>query len=1136
MLLRRLNVFDSQSWSEAYSHEEILHATNHFSDENVITEGASGKVYKVNLLNLTNLAVRRFDCKYGQGDELQTEISMIRRLQNKNIVSVRGVCDDNNEQIIVYEQAFHGTLDQHLSDPTLTWPQRLQICLGVAQGLNHIHYDVIHCDINSSKIFLDEDWEPKIYGFELSTEYPQSWMHGFRFSHHFGTNNMTPKYDVYCFGVLLLQVVRGTKQVPTDGAAQAELEKINDPNSWKQMDKQSLTKFKVLASKCLNQQPDQRPNMDQIVKELQDMQFELQWRYEMMDLLMIPLSEIKQATGEFNDDYVIGYGAYGKVYKANLDVVDIQNLSSMEGKHKNNLPKINKTVAIKRIINRKDGHDEQGFLTEIKSLTRCEHRNIISFLGFSREAGEMIIVSEFAFNGNLNDYLTSDRVFNLHWTQRIQICLDIANGINYIHTKLDGKTRIIHRDIKSDNILLDENLNAKIADFGLSKIHDMKQETSTIYSKNIAGTLFYLDPEYLKTGKYKRESDTYSFGVVLFEVLSGKVAYDSIYINDKNDKGLAPIARQCFNDGTIESIIDPSLKEEIDEDILTSDGAPNKDSLKNFLKIAYQCLGEAAERPTMGIMIKELDIALDFQEALKRKLQFSLEDIKLGTNNFSEKNCVASGRFWKEYKVFLQDINATTTLVAKRWDHKFGEKDNQFRTEVNILFKHKHENVIGLLGYCNEMEEKIILYEHMSKRSLDKHLKDANLTWTRRLEICIDVAKGLNFLHQGEGKLKKVIHSDVKSSSILLNDDWKAKICNLEMSSVGSLHMVNPYATLGYLDPHHRLGYLTEKSDIYSFGVVLFEILCGRLAWADDCMDHFESLGPLAKRFYEEGKLYDQMVFEGIKEQINMHSLKPFAYIACKCLHDLREERPTASQVLTKLNDALYFQKKYEDGVETPELNSRGIIIHEGKVRPEENSCLTDVQQAVKIDLIKQLQTNDNRIIKTLKKLFTRGDHKFSANATLYASNIAKLYYMKPSFEFSYQKVAEILSTQQFCIKFKIKSNMLSENTEYGCYIVFKLSKNERGLHSPVMVQDQNQRKNKHTEVVYFRSPSPRNINDFSRFPQERIDGWMEVCVWKFKSDHDKLRNSFISMNLKFASYEGTMSGLIICSVELHHM
>ncbi|XP_076937973.1 receptor-like protein kinase ANXUR2 [Bidens hawaiensis] len=261
------------------------------------------------------------------------------------------------------------------------------------------------------------------------------------------------------------------------------------------------------------------------------------------------------------------------------------------------------------------------------------------------------------------------------------------------------------------------------------------------------------------------------------------------------------------------------------------------------------------------------------------------------------------------------------------------------------------------------MDEKIIVYEHMSNGSLDKYLKDANLTWTKRLKICIDVASGLVFLHHSDAILKKVVHRDIKSSSILLNDDWKAKISNMELSSLDLLHQDmghvndNAYATLGYLDPQYKQGFLTEKSDIYSFGVVLFEILCGRLAWAEDCKDHTQSLGPLAKRCYEEGNVA-KTVFVGIKEQISPESLAIFMDIAYQCLHDKREERPTACEVVIQLKKALDAQKDYEIWVvqlpenfkeiiqmsKTPEIFatsrgkdlydtlSKGILIEEGQV------------------------------------------------------------------------------------------------------------------------------------------------------------------------------------------------------------
>ncbi|KAM0038405.1 putative protein kinase RLK-Pelle-CR4L family [Helianthus debilis subsp. tardiflorus] len=225
-----------------------------------------------------NFRVRRLDCTYGLGDELQTEISTLKSLKHNNITSILGHYDENNEKIIIYEQAFHGTLDQHLSDPNLKWSLRLQICLGVARALNYIHYDIIHCDINSSKIFLNKDWQPKLYGFELSTKYPQSWRHRLLYSRYFNINNITPKYDVYSFGVLLLEVLCGRKSIITNDGIEEELDEIIDPNLRKQMDIHSLALFKNIVNKCFNQQLMQRPTMDQIVKDLEEV-LELQWKH-----------------------------------------------------------------------------------------------------------------------------------------------------------------------------------------------------------------------------------------------------------------------------------------------------------------------------------------------------------------------------------------------------------------------------------------------------------------------------------------------------------------------------------------------------------------------------------------------------------------------------------------------------------------------------------------------------------------------------------------------------------------------------------------------------------------------------------------------------------------------------------------
>ncbi|KAL9993588.1 putative protein kinase RLK-Pelle-CR4L family [Helianthus debilis subsp. tardiflorus] len=200
---------------------------------------------------------------------------MLSSLKHKNIISFVGFCAEGDEKIIIYEHAVHGSLDQHLCGPDFTWFQRLKMCLGVARGLSCIHYDFIHCDINSSKILLDKDWEPKISGFELSTKYPQSWRHRLLIACY--SKNMTPKYDVYCFGVLLFEVLYGKK--PKETQHRVEPDDIINATLLAQMDRQALTPFTKIIDDCLNEHPVHRPTMDHVVKQLEDV-FELQWKHE----------------------------------------------------------------------------------------------------------------------------------------------------------------------------------------------------------------------------------------------------------------------------------------------------------------------------------------------------------------------------------------------------------------------------------------------------------------------------------------------------------------------------------------------------------------------------------------------------------------------------------------------------------------------------------------------------------------------------------------------------------------------------------------------------------------------------------------------------------------------------------------
>ncbi|KAJ0736217.1 putative protein kinase RLK-Pelle-CrRLK1L-1 family [Helianthus annuus] len=326
-----------------------------------------------------------------------------------------------------------------------------------------------------------------------------------------------------------------------------------------------------------------------------------------LEHLKIPLTHILSATNDFSKTYKIGTISDVQFYRAELEHYDKENHSS----------KRQNTVIIKRYPSdrRHQFSGEKQFLTEIEILSGgVKHPNIVTLLGFCVEDSEMILVLDNFSNrflgqslGNLKDKRL------LTWEKRLKICIDVAHGLHYIHSQMEDQKMIINRDICSYNIGLDENWGAKIVDFWWSVFLPPNQEDKALYLESRIGRPCNRDPEYEKTGKLKRESDVYGFGVVLFEILCGRLAYDPIYLKE-SDIGLAHVARQSFSTGSLEEMIDPIIKEEIGENKFVLNRGPNKDSLHTFITIAHQCVAETQnQRPTMKVVVNELQKALFFQ-------------------------------------------------------------------------------------------------------------------------------------------------------------------------------------------------------------------------------------------------------------------------------------------------------------------------------------------------------------------------------------------------------------------------------------------------------------------------------------------------------------------------------------------
>ncbi|GAB2301112.1 hypothetical protein Dimus_035145 [Dionaea muscipula] len=286
---------------------------------------------------------------------------------------------------------------------------------------------------------------------------------------------------------------------------------------------------------------------------------------------------LQSATNNFSDDNKLGEGGFGGVYKGILP-----------NGHE---------IAVKR-LSRSSKQGAEEFKNEVLVVAKLQHRNLVKLLGFCLAGEEKLLVYEFVPNKSLNFLLFDpERQPQLDWSTRYKIINGIARGMLYLHE--DSRLKIIHRDLKASNVLLDTDMNPKIADFGMARIFGADQTQE--HTRKVAGTWGYMAPEYLARGQFSVKSDVYSFGVLLLEIISGKKNSNSFHQSDEDeDEYLLAYAWKHWRDNTPLELMDDNLKE----------AHYSRDQVIRCIQIGLLCVQKDIERrPTMASIVHMLNLS-----------------------------------------------------------------------------------------------------------------------------------------------------------------------------------------------------------------------------------------------------------------------------------------------------------------------------------------------------------------------------------------------------------------------------------------------------------------------------------------------------------------------------------------------
>nr|CDM81087.1 unnamed protein product [Triticum aestivum] len=550
--------------------------------------------------------------------------------------------------------------------------------------------------------------------------------------------------------------------------------------------------------------------------------------------------EIEDITSGYST--VLGEGGFGTVYKGKLD--DLH------------------PVEVKRY---KNGTKKEEFAKEVIVHSQINHKNAVRLFGCCTEVNALTIVMEFVCNGNLYNILhrsssNANGTAPFPLDKRLDIAIESAEVLSCMHSMYSP---VLHGDIKPANILLDENLRPKISDFGIARLLAADETQHTRY---VIGCIGYIDPLFCQSGILTPKSDVYSFGVVLLEIITRKKAVDGKIILAQSfaealRKGKK--VRQMFDQEIADDKKNMKFLEDVAklaaeclqmEDKMRPEMVEVADRLRTIKKAYHQRKGRNPTGSSSGLaksgkaedMLSPTPITTatinntgKIPPTVLSPTPISIDELKEITKKFSNDALIGEGFDGEVFFGVLKDGHKSAIKKLR--------PIKEIIFEVPVVSRFKHENIIQLLGYCVEGDNRFLAYEYASRGSLHdilygkRNVRGAEpglvLSWAQRVKIALDAATGLEFLHE---KAQPCVIHCIKSSNIFLFDSDVAKIGSPVVSRQAPDYIDNTILVDGVYYPcssgYDAYGYVTQRQyytksdDVYRFGVVLLELLTGRKA------------------------------------------------------------------------------------------------------------------------------------------------------------------------------------------------------------------------------------------------------------------------------------------------------------------